>query len=282
MIYNLSLTLNIYQLIIGYMFEFDGHKKIVGMVHLKALTGSPKFTDMDIVKKHAIKEAKNLENGGIDGILVENYGDKPFWKIITEDTFKSMLDVCKEIKKEVNVPIGVNVLRNDWKSALMIADELDLSFIRVNVYIGITLTEQGIIEGEAAKIQRFKRRKNIDAKVYSDIHVKHGKTIYPERMEDAALDSVERGLADGVIVTGSSTGKEVDVERLKKVREVIEVPVIIGSGLNIDNMEKILPHADGAIVGTNFKEGGNINNPVSQEKVKSFMERVRSEFQAVY
>lgn len=259
------------------MLDFN-EKRMIGMVHLEPLPGSPRSKDLNTVVDRAIEDADRLVDGGVDGILIENYGDKPYWKIVTEETFSAMMDVCREIDFSFDIPKGVNVLRNDWKSALMIANEHDLDFTRVNVYTGVTLTEQGVIEGEAAKIQRFKKKKNIDADIFADIHVKHGKTIYPEDIGSAASQAVERGLADGVIVSGDITGDRPLTEELERVNRAVDKPVIIGSGLNENNMKELMEYADGAIVGTAFKEGGITENPVSKEKVSTFMDKLDSSF----
>lgn len=251
-----------------------GDKKFIGMVHLGPLPGSPLHRDTSEVLARAIKDVHSLERGGIDALLVENYGDKPYSRTISDKTYSAFLKICDEIKKETSIPMGVNVLRNDWKSALRIADELDISFIRVNIYSGVTMTEQGLIEGEAAELQRFKDSNDINCSVFADIHVKHGKTIYPDKIEKAAEDAVIRGISDAVIVSGSRTDEPVDIEELKtvkeKVNESLDVPVLVGSGVRLSNVNEILKYSDGIIVGTALKYGGVTENKVSQRRVMNF------------
>ncbi|MFW6038113.1 MAG: BtpA/SgcQ family protein [Candidatus Saliniplasma sp.] len=250
--------------------------KLIGMVHLDPLPGSPGYDDSHDIVESALQDARALEGGGIDAVLVENYGDKPYSLKVSEETYDAFLKICSELKDEIDTPMGVNVLRNDWKSALRTADKLDLDFARVNVYTGITMTEQGMIEGESDKIQRFKKDNRINASIFSDIHVKHGKTLYPESIETAALDAVERGCADAVIVSGPRTNEPVNIDDLKKVKDTVEVPVLVGSGVRLSNVKEILRYSNGAIVGSAFKHGGITDNKVSQTRVENFTRLLKS------
>ncbi|MFO7791438.1 MAG: BtpA/SgcQ family protein [Candidatus Saliniplasma sp.] len=244
---------------------------VIGMVHLLPLPGSPNHKDMSQVVGSALEDVRSLEEGGVDALIVENYGDKPYRKTISDKTRSAFTDICEEIGDETTLPIGVNVLRNDWRSALRISDELDLSFIRVNVYTGVTLTDQGIIEGEAAQIQSFKDMNSIRTSIFADIHVKHGKTVYPDKIETAAEDAVKRGSSDTIIVSGPRTGEPVDIEGLKAVKEKVDVPVLVGSGVRLSNVNEILQHSNGAIVGTAFKYGSITENKVSRTRVDNFI-----------
>lgn len=256
------------------MLGFKIKKPIIGVVHLEPLPGSPCFDSMRSVLDSALKDAEDLIEGGVDGIIVENFGDKPFLKKVDEMTVSSMSLVIDEICDLSDIPIGINVLRNDWRSALSISKVLNLDFIRVNVYSGLEITSEGFIEGEAGDIQRFRETNDIDCFILADIHVKHGKTIYPLDIEDAAVETAERGLADAVIVSGDRTGNEVDSDQLEKVKSIVDIPVLIGSGLDNNNADKLISVADGAIVGTYFKEDGEVENPVLLERIKELIEVV--------
>lgn len=249
---------------------------LIGMVHLAPLPGSPRYDDSIDVLESALRDAIALERGGIDAVLVENYGDNPYPLRVSKDTYDAFLDLCFEIKNEISIPMGINVLRNDWKSALKIADETAISFVRINVYVGITLTEQGIIEGESHKIQRFKKENQINVSIFSDIHVKHGKTLYPDSINIAAKDAVERGHADAVIVSGPRTNEPVDLDELKKVKDTVEVPVLVGSGVRLSNADKILKYSDGAIIGSAFKHHGITEKKVNQTRVENFLRLLKS------
>ncbi|MFP4609348.1 MAG: BtpA/SgcQ family protein [Candidatus Aenigmatarchaeota archaeon] len=257
------------------MFPFEVEKPIIGVVHLPPLPGSPDFTSMDDVVKRAMKDTESLVDGGVDGLIVENYGDKPFLKKVSKMTVSSLSVVCSKLRDRFELPMGINVLRNDWESALSIAKALQLSFARINVYIGCCAAAEGLIEGEAGKMMRFKRRFDVPTSIFADIQVKHAETLYPKDIKRAATAASERGMADALIVTGKRTGRPVDLEDLKKAKNSVGIPVLAGSGVDKSNVKEVLKRSDGAIIGTYFKEEGKTSNPVSEERVKSLMKEVK-------
>ncbi len=256
------------------MLGFKKEKPIIGVVHLNPLPGSPCFDSMNSVLNSALSDAKNLIEGGVDGLIVENYGDKPFVKEISDMTVSSLSVVIEKICELSDIPVGINVLRNDWKAALSIAKVLNLDFVRINVYSGLNATSEGLIEGEAGEIQRFRESNDIKCFIMADIHVKHGKTIYPENIEEAAVETADRSLADALIVSGNRTGEEPDSIEIDKVKSKVDTPVFIGSGLSVKNVDELMAKADGAIVGTYFKKDGEVENAVSLGKVKQLKSTV--------
>lgn len=253
---------------------FGVKRPVMGMIHLLPLPGSP-MNNLNVSKiaDIALKDAHALEDGGVEGLLIENYGDTPFNKArVDPHTVSSMTVIAKEISDSVNIPIGINVLRNDAISAIAIAFAVGAKFIRVNVYTGAMITDQGIIEGDAYTIARY--RKNIlpDVKIFADVNVKHAAPITTEPIVQMAEDTAYRGLADALIITGRSTGKPPIIDNLIKVKKAVpDRPIFIGSGVDIDNVGEFLLHADGIIVGTSFKKEGITTNPVDGERVIGFM-----------
>lgn len=258
------------------MLGFKIEKPIIGVVHLEALPGSPCFDSMRSVLHSALEDTNALVEGGVDGLLVENYGDKPFVEKVNKMTTSAMSVIIDEIANISDVPIGINVLRNDWECALSIAKVLNLDFIRINVYSGIEATPEGLIEGKAGKIQRFRENNDIKCFILADIDVKHGKALYPKNIKEAAIEATERGLTDALIVSGDRTGKEVDYNELKNVKSLVDTPIFIGSGLTQENAKKMMNIADGGIVGTHFKRDGDVDNSVSSKRVKNFMSKLES------
>ncbi|HKR64993.1 MAG TPA: BtpA/SgcQ family protein, partial [Thermoanaerobaculia bacterium] len=132
-----------------------GNRAVFGMVHLRALPGAPLFTSLDEVIDAALVDARAIVDGGCDGLVIENFGDKPFTRGRVEaETVAAMTRIVAEIAREVKLPLGVNVLRNDAQSALAIAAATGAAFIRVNVHTGAMVTDQGIIEGDAYATMR--------------------------------------------------------------------------------------------------------------------------------
>ncbi len=249
------------------MFE---EKPLIGMVHLKPLPGSYHYNDnFDDIIDFAIKEAKKLEEAGFDAVMIENFGDVPFKKEVDKITIASMTVIAKAIKEEVSLPLGINVLRNDAIGAYSIAYVVKADFIRVNVLSGVAFTDQGIIEGNAHELAKLRRLLPSKVKVFADVHVKHAYHFMD--FETSLLDTVERGLADAVIISGKRTGKEVDIKNLKLAKELVDVPVIVGSGINYDNFKKLWNYADGFIIGTWLKKDGNVKNEIDINRAKNIV-----------
>jgi membrane complex biogenesis BtpA family protein len=246
-----------------------GTRAVFGMVHLKALPGAPLFGgSMDEVVDAAMRDARAIEGGGCDGIAVENFGDKPFFATrVPPETVAAMARVIAAIASEVRVPFGVNVLRNDPRAALAVAAATGAAFIRINVHTGAMLTDQGLIEGEAAETLRSRARLAPDVAIFADHLVKHAVPVAPVDVLQTARDLRLRGLADAIIVTGEETGAAADPRRLDHLRNAIDAPLIVGSGVDESNAARFAS-ADGAIVGTALKRGGDVDAAVDQSRVE--------------
>ncbi|MDI3475819.1 MAG: uncharacterized protein PWQ95_1547 [Thermococcaceae archaeon] len=246
-------------------------KPLIGMVHLKPLPGSYLYDgNFEKVMEAALRDAKTLEEAGFDAVMVENFGDVPFPKYADKATVASLAVVAKAIRDEVSLPLGINVLRNDGIAAYSIAYAVKADFIRVNVLSGAAYTDQGIIEGIAHELAMLRKRLPSKIKVFADVHVKHA--VHFSDFEDALLDTVERGLADAVVVNGKATGKPVDVEKLALAKKISPVPVIVGSGTSYDTLPLLWPHADSFIVGTWIKREGMVENEISLERARKLVE----------
>ncbi|AEK73555.1 btpA family protein (btpA) [Thermococcus sp. 4557] len=246
--------------------EFE-RKPLIGMVHLKPLPGSYLYgRNLDEVIQAALRDARTLEKAGFDAIMVENFGDVPFPKYVDKTTVAAFTAVAKAIRDEVDLPLGINVLRNDGIAAYSIAYAVKADFIRVNVLSGVAYTDQGIIEGIAHELARLRKLLPSKIKVFADVHVKHAVHFFD--FEDAIRDTVERGLADAIVVSGRATGKPVDVEKLALAKRISPVPVVVGSGTSYDNLPELWEYADAFIVGTWIKREGRVENEVSPERAR--------------
>ncbi len=229
---------------------------VIGVVHLLPLPTSPRWGgDLEWVIAQAEQAATALAAGGVDGILVENFYDAPFAKDrVDAAVVSAMTAVVQRLKMLVSLPIGINVLRNDGYSALAIAACVGAQFIRVNVLCGAMVTDQGIIEGNAHRLLRYRRELGADIKIFADVLVKHAQPLSPVSLEAAIADTVERGLADAIVLSGWATGKPPLLEDLKLARQVApQVPLLIGSGATAENIGNLIRHADGVIVASSLK-----------------------------
>jgi membrane complex biogenesis BtpA family protein len=250
---------------------FDLHPKLfIGVVHLKPLPGAPAWHgDMDRVLNHAMADAVALDRGGAHALFIENFGDVPFTRgPVGPETVAAMCAVARALREQVKLPIGFNVLRNDAQAALALCAACGGSFIRVNVHTGALVTDQGLIEGNAHATVRYRRQIAPLAQIFADVHVKHAALLGNPDIETSARDTLERGLADGLIVSGIATGQAADLGDLERVRRAVpRARILVGSGVGKDNVKEYLRYADGVIAGTSLKFGGRVGNPVDARRV---------------
>jgi membrane complex biogenesis BtpA family protein len=251
-------------------------KRIIGVCHLLPLPGSPDARPLDRVLDRALADARALAQGGVDAVIVENYGDRPFSAgPVDSITVASMSVVAREIRRAVPIPIGINVLRNDARSALSIAHAVGAEFIRVNVLTGVYVAGEGMLSGDAASLLRLRKSLGSTVKIYADVLVKHAHPIAPTPVATLARDTAYRAKADVLVVTGAETGREPDIKTLQAVRAAVpDRPILVGSGLTPDSMD-LLDEASGAIVGTYFKKGGRTESPVDVRRVKTLVRGTR-------
>lgn len=244
--------------------------RLVGVVHLAPLPGTPRAAlSVDEIIERAVGDARAYHEGGADALIVENFGDAPFFpERVEPHTVAAMTLAVRAVAAQVPLPVGVNVLRNDAAAALGIAAVAGGAFIRVNIHTGVIATDQGIIEGRAAETMRYRSLLGTAVQVWADVLVKHGVPLGPQTIEEAALDAVERGLADAVIVTGVATGRSADPEEVARVRRVLpDTPIYVGSGVAPETIPAFIPAATGVIVGTWAKRDGRVHNPVDPDRV---------------
>lgn len=259
---------------LGRIFGID--YPIIAPLVLKPLPGAPGYGgDINGVIDSAMKEARLLEDAGVDGLLFENLGDVPYFKTQPlPETIASFGRVIGEVRREISLPFGVNVLRNCGEASLALAFSHGGRWIRVNVLTEAYVTDQGIIEGIATELTRMRSRLGAGhIAVFADVHVKHALPLARRPIRESALDAVERGLADAIVITGPRTGSPPAPDDLREVKGVADV--LIGSGLNHDNVKRLLPLAKGAIVSSSFRRNGTVTNELEARRVKSFMNLVK-------
>jgi len=256
--------------------------KLIGMIHLDALPGYPRHPGMDAVIEHALYDAEQLQQGGIDAILIENTYDDPHQKVMAAEQRDGFMQAAQEIAKKANVPLGICALFNDYRAALDIAKAIGGTFVRIPVFTEAVVAACGIIEGNPYDVITHRKRiGGEDIKIYADVHVKHAAPLAPRRIEDSARDALGYG-ADALIVTGRYTGDlpaEKDAFTLRK--EFPEAQLIIGSGITKKAFapsffcgvrELFVPGIlDAAIVGTYLKVDGR----VQASRVQDVQEEIR-------
>jgi membrane complex biogenesis BtpA family protein len=255
--------------------------RIVGVIHLPALPGTPRGGNADDfarVLSFARRDAAAWAAGGADALMVENFHDVPFHKgSVGPETVAAMTLAVAAVMEESSLPTGVNVLRNDVEAAAAIAALTGASFIRANVYVGAAVTDQGLIEGRADTVQALIKRLDAPIAVWADVDVKHAAQLAPRSLRELAEDAVKRGLASALIVTGAGTGHPTSLDDVRAVRAAMPgTPIYVGSGANAETLPALLEVADGAIIGSAAKENADPANPVNVNLVKALTEAARN------
>lgn len=251
---------------------------VIGMLHLGPLPGSPGWAgDLPAVTAAALRDARALCEGGVRALMLENFQDSPFHPDrVPPVTVAAITAVAAAVRRELpDCPLGINVLRNDAESALAVAVAVGAAFIRVNVHTGAAVTDQGILEGRAWQTLRQRREFGAGVGILADVRVKHAAPLAPRPVVDEARDLRLRGLADALVVTGVATGSGADPAELALLRAALpDCPLLIGSGASAESLRRFLPAADGFIVGTALKEGGDVAAPVSAARAANFVSRL--------
>lgn len=257
---------------------FNTAHPIIGVVHLWPLPTSARWGgSLKAVIERAEQEATALAAGGVDGIIIENFFDAPFTKSQVDPAVVSAMTlIVDRVKNLIVLPIGINVLRNDARSGMAIATCVDAQFIRVNVLTGVMATDQGIIEGQAHELLRYRRELGCDVGILADVLVKHARPLGTPNLTTAVQDTIERGLADGVILSGWATGSPPNLEDLELATAAAKgTPVFIGSGASCENVGNLMQAADGVIVASSIKRHGKITESVDPIRVARFVEAAR-------
>lgn len=245
-------------------------KKMYGMVHIGALPGTPlSKMSMEQLIERACDEASILQESGFDGIILENMHDVPYLnRKVGAEIIATMSVIAKCIKDTSEIPIGIQVLAGANKAALAIAHAVGLEFIRAEGYVFGQISDEGYMDADAAELQRYRRQIGAEnVKIYCDIKKKHSSHALTSDVSISQMaEAAEFFLADGVIITGDSTGKAADAGELCAVNSAVSCPVLIGSGITAENLSEYWELSDGFIVGSNLKEGGVWSNELSEER----------------
>ena len=249
------------------------------MIHVPALPGTPahKLNTAQIIKQ-VVKEAKIYAKAGVDALMIENMHDTPYLKNQVGPEIVAMMAIlAQEIKNAVQLPLGIQVLAAANQAALAVAKAASLDFIRAEGFVFGHVADEGYIDANAGKLLRY--RKLIGAEhiaIFTDLKKKHS-----AHAVTADVDIVETAKAaeffrsDGLIITGSATGHAADLAELKAVAQNTKLPVLVGSGVNLQNVAAYLAICDGLIIGSYFKEKSYWENPINPTKVSTFMKKVR-------
>jgi membrane complex biogenesis BtpA family protein len=251
-----------------------GRAPLIGVIHLPALPGAPRYAgSMSPILEQCRRDGEVLAGAGFDAVIVENFGDAPFFRgAVPPETVASMAVCCELVRRTSGLALGVNVLRNDGHSALAIAGASGAQFIRVNILVGARVTDQGVIETSAAALLRTRKFLGLEhVRLVADVDVKHSSALGASTIDGEAVEAVERGLADAVVVSGTRTGEEASRDAVLAVRASVRAPVWIGSGVRAETLADWLGVAGGVIVGSDLRANGRAGGPIDRARAESFV-----------
>ncbi|WP_158744484.1 BtpA/SgcQ family protein [Acidisphaera sp. L21] len=256
---------------------FGRRKAVIGVIHSLPLPGAPAYDGMPMtqITEFAVEEARRYAAGGVHGLIVENHGDIPFAKPehLGPETAACMAVMTAAVRQAVPLPVGINVLANGAVQAIAVAVATGAAFVRVNQWANAYVANEGFIEGPAAEATRYRSRLHgRGIRIFADVHVKHGAhAITADRSITELARDVEFFDADAAIATGQRTGDSATMEELRTIASGTALPVLVGSGVNPDNVADILSVADAVIVASYLKQDGVWWNPVDPARLRVFM-----------
>ncbi|CAB1422498.1 unnamed protein product [Pleuronectes platessa] len=251
---------------------------VIGMIHVKALPGTPLgCMKISQIIEEACREASIYRDAGIDGLIIENMHDTPYSFSVGPEVCACMTAVCTAVRSVCPIlPLGVQILSSANQQAMAVALASGMDFIRAEGFVFSQVADEGLLNACAGELLRYRKQVGAEhVQIFTDIKKKHSAHALTS---DVSIEETARAaeffLSDGLVITGASTGAEADPCELKEVSQAVRIPVLIGSGVTYDNMERYLD-ANGMIIGSHFKEGGHWANAVHPEQVKRFMGKIR-------
>lgn len=254
---------------------FSVKRPIIGSLHFCPLIGYEEFPGIDFVEKKALADLAAFQNGGVDAVIIENNYDLPHRIKVGPETVAAMTFLALKLMRNTNLPLGIDVLWNDYEAALSIAKVAGLKFVRVAVFVDAVRTDFGDIRGRARDVVSYRARIHAQkVALFTDIQVKHATMLTPKKSIAISAKQAVKAGSDALVVTGRWTGDAPDTRDLSEARKAISAfPVIIGSGANEQNLDLLLQFVDGVIVSTSLK-GGEYLSPEQNRNLKDFHEVV--------
>jgi hypothetical protein len=257
---------------------FSNSKPIIGVIHVAALPGAPANTlPVSEIIDRAVGEAAIYRDCGVDGVIIENMHDTPYLRgSVGPEIVAAMAVIGAAVKTESRMPTGIQILAGANIEAMAVAHAANLDFIRAEAYAFAHVADEGVIQSSAAALLRYRKMIGADrVQVWADVKKKHSShAITADVSLGATAEAVEFMRADAVIVTGSVTGEAPKIADAEEAKAHCRAPVLLGSGIDADNIADFYQAADGFIVGSYFKVDGHWANTVDAERVRRLMTRV--------
>lgn len=243
------------------------------MIALPPLLGYPEFAGINELIEHAISDLEILQQGGVQGVCIENDYDRPHRLIVGPEIVASFTRIAREVKLRASIPVGLQVLLNDWRSSLAIAKVIDAQFVRLDFFVDKVRIQAGIVEPQPEAILAYRQQLGAERiALFTDVQVKHSELIEPGKSLSTSIGEAILNHSDAVVISGKVTGDAPTLEDLQEARAAAnDFPILIGSGATSKNVRELLQYANGAIVGTAFKNGMEAKDRLIPERIKEFM-----------
>ena len=251
---------------------FGTPRALVGAIHVGALPGTPgSRSGVEAIVEAAVAEARAYREAGFGGLIVENTHDRPYLKrAVGPEVVAAMAAVARELRREVPLPLGIQVLAGANREAVAVAHACGARFVRAEGFVFAHVADEGLIESDAGELLRYRRAIGAgDVRVFADVKKKHSAHALTADVDLAeTARAAEFFLADGVIVTGASTGRPADPAEVDAVSEAVDIPTLVGSGITAENLRQFA-RADAFIVGSSLKKDGLWSNPLEPARAEA-------------
>ncbi|MEO5617346.1 MAG: BtpA/SgcQ family protein [Candidatus Eisenbacteria bacterium] len=258
---------------------FGAPRALIGMLHLGALPGTPMAREpVGALIERAVSEARVYAEARFTALMIENMHDRPYLKrAVGPEVVAAMAVIGRAVRAATNLPLGVQVLAGANREALAVAAAAGAGFIRVEGFVFAHVADEGLIEADAGELLRYRRAIGADAvAILADVKKKHSSHALTADVDAAETAlAAEFALADGVILTGTASGRAADPIEVAHVSQTLEIPLLVGSGLTPENLPDFAA-ADGYIVGSSVKQGGLWSNPLDPASVRAMAEAFRA------
>lgn len=258
---------------------YKTNKPIIAMCHLQALPGDPRYDEskgMRYVIDAARYDLTRLQDGGVDAIMFSNEFSMPYLLKVKAETTNAMARIIGELMDEIRIPYGVDVLWDPYAS-IDLAKAVDAQFVR-EIFSGVYASDFGLWNtncGEVIRHQYAIGAKNV--KLFFNIVPEAAQYLANRDIVQIARSTIFNHHPDGLLVSGLTAGQETDASLISVIKNYAKnTPVLANTGVRLENVENQLSIADGAIVATTFKVNGIFENAVDGERVKAFMDKVKS------
>jgi membrane complex biogenesis BtpA family protein len=249
---------------------FGAPRVLIGMIHVGALPGTPAAgPTLERVIETAVEEARLYREAGYQALMIENMHDRPYRKgAVGPEIVAAMAAVGQEVRRQVPLPLGVQVLAGANREAVAVAHACGGVFARVEGFVFAHVADEGLMEADAGELLRYRRAIGAErVRIFADVkkkHSSHALTADVDIVETAR--AAEFFLADGLVVTGPVTARAADTAEVAAVAGAVSVPTLVGSGITPANLSAY-PRASGFIVGSFVKRDGLWSNPLDRERV---------------